>query len=233
MTSSDGFCSALTFAPGELGTVCQPPAPTATRQTPTPISVPPPSSTSSTPQATPTTSTSAPLSAPLPPAIPRPPSGQTNPINNTAILNPAGSPSTFSARPASPARSMSASSIATDASFARVPDQNALPAMNNPTPSLSAMPSVAAAGSNLPLFTPPQTPGHHANGSVGSVQGLNAALKRPSDASESSAAGIKRPNDSGDTPAEEAPKEKRRRIAPTPVTDSESSAPPPPPAGSS
>ena len=96
---------------------------------------------------------------------------------------------------------MSISSIATDTSFARVPDQNALLVMNNPTPSMSSIPSLAAAGSNLPLFTPPQTPGHYANGAVPSVV---AGIKRPSDASEAAA---------------EEGRERKRRIAPTLVNE--------------
>jgi chromatin assembly factor 1 subunit B len=63
----------------------------------------------------------------------------------------------------------------------------------------------------VPLFTPPQTPGHHVNGSVGSVSGVIAGVKRPSDASEAA--------------VEEGRGEKKRRIAPTPV---EGLAPPPP-----
>ncbi|EMC94435.1 hypothetical protein BAUCODRAFT_124062 [Baudoinia panamericana UAMH 10762] len=203
MTSSDGFCSALTFAPGELGNIYQPPA-TAARHTPTPISVAVANSAASTPQATPTNA-SAPTPASFMPTLVRQPSSQ-NGTPAPPIPNPTPSPFTSAPRPASPARSMSASSIATEASFARAPDQNAPPTMNYPTPSLSFMPSVAAAGSSVPLFTPPQTPGHHVNGSVGSVSSVSlAGMKRPSDASEAA--------------VEEGQREKRRRIAPTPVVD--------------
>lgn len=192
MTSSDGFCSALTFAPGELGTVHHP-QPSMARQTPTPISVARANSAASTPQATPTTT-------PAVPAMARQPSNQGN--NGTIAPPPAPSASPFSqpARPVSPARSMSASSAA---SFAHPPDQNAPPVMNNPTPSMSSVPSMTAAGSSsagpLPLFTPPQTPGGpSANNSV--TSGAVAGVKRESVASETS---------------EDSNREKRRRIAPT------------------
>ncbi|KAK4889472.1 Chromatin assembly factor 1 subunit [Elasticomyces elasticus] len=202
MTSSDGFCSALTFAAGELGTVYHPPTAGTPRQTPQPISITKANSAASTPQATPTAAT-APLSAPFPPAnLPRQPSVQ----RETPTAAPSPSPYNTSApRPVSPARSMSTSSIATDVSFARfVPDQNAPPVMNNPTPSMTSLPSVAAAGSaaGLPLFTPPQTPGVTINGSASNVV---AGVKRPSDASEA---------------AVEEGREKKRRIAPTLVEGS-------------
>lgn len=198
MTSSDGFCSALTFAPGELGSVYHPP-PGAARQTPTPISVARANSASSTPQATPTT-------IPAVPALPRQPSNPPTNNSNTIAPPPAPSPSplTQPARPASPARSMSASSAA---SFAHPPDQNAPPAMNNPTPSMSSVPSIAAAGSGgatgpLPLFTPPQTPG---------------ASAASNGAASAAAAGVKREGEG----AEEGGREKRRRIAPTLVSAEE------------
>jgi chromatin assembly factor 1 subunit B len=196
MTSSDGFCSALTFAPGELGTIHYPP-PNAPRHTPAPISVARANSATSTPQATPTTVPA------LPTMMARQSSNQSN--SNTIAPPPAPSPSPFShpARPASPARSMSASSTT---SFAHPPDQNPPPAMNNPTPSMSSMPSMTAAGSNvqssLPLFTPPQTPGgsNVYTGSMGNGSSVVAGVKRESVASDTS---------------EDGTKEKRRRIAPT------------------
>jgi chromatin assembly factor 1 subunit B len=198
MTSSDGFCSALTFSPGELGTVHHPP-PSISRHTPTPISVARANSAASTPQATPTT-------VPAVPAMTRQPSSQTN--NNGIIAPPPAPPaSPFSqpARPVSPARSMSTSSAATQSSFAYPPDQNPPPVMNNPTPSMSSVPSMIAAGSGasgpLPLFTPPQTPGGSSSYSS-SVLGAVNGIKRESIASESSE------ENNGN-------RDKRRRIAPT------------------
>lgn len=211
MTSSDGFCSALTFAPGELGSVYHHPATASTRGTPAPISVVKANSAASTPQQTPTAST-APVSATLVPSMARQLSQSATPA---PPVHASPSPFTHAPRPASPARSMSQSSIATEASFARAPDQNPPPVMNNPTPIVSSIPSVAAAGSNVPLFTPPQTPGHHVTTSTGSVASVTG-LKRPSDASEAA--------------VEEGKADKRRRVAPTPVTEA-NTAPPPPATG--
>jgi chromatin assembly factor 1 subunit B len=258
MTSSDGFCSALTFSPGELGTVYHPPA--NAKHTPTPISVARANSASSTPQPTPNPTSATGAAPPVPP-MPR----QHSHSNPTPPTNPSPSPYTPAARPASPARSparsMSVSSIGTEASFARAPDQNAPPVMNNPTPSMSAMPPIAAtgmfstmtdliicrltnrSGSNsnpggIPLFTPPQTPGHHVNGSTNSVPGMVApSVKHESNASETGnvAAGVKREIQASES-AEESGREKRRRIAPTLVTDGDGTAsarpPPPQPAAS-
>jgi chromatin assembly factor 1 subunit B len=91
--------------------------------------------------------------------------------------------------------------------------------MNNPTPSMSSVPSMTAAGSGtsgpLPLFTPPQTPGGPSNNN-GSSLGVVAGVKRESVAPEAS---------------EEPNREKRRRIAPTlvEVGGEPASAPPAPP----
>lgn len=203
MTSSDGFCSTLAFAAGELGSIYHQPG-GSIRHTPTPISVAKANSAQSTPQATPTLASPHPM-----PSVPR-----TLSHNSAAAPpNPPASPfaTATAVRPASPARSASASSIATQSSFA-FPDQ----IMNNPTPSVSSMPSIAAAGSNtpsVPLFTPPQTPGvSMAAPSTTSTIPQIAGLKRNSNASEVS---------------EEGNKEKKRRIAPTLVRDN--SLPPPPP----
>lgn len=226
MTSSDGFCSALTFAPGELGTVYHPPA--STKHTPAPISVGKANSAASTPQATPTAS-SAGLDKPA--AVPSAPRSASIASNAAVIGAPSPSPFPLERqRPASPARSMSASSIGTESSFARAPDQNAQPG-NNPTPQMSAMPSVADGG--MPLFTPPQTPGHHANGSVSSVPGMvSTHVKRESSASVESVvtsasnvvAGVKR----GSVAAESedgGEVQKKRRIAPTLVSGSDDQPP--------
>lgn len=143
MTSSDGFCSALTFAPGELGAIYHPPS--STKHTPTPISVAKANSASSTPQPTPNATSAGATAPPVPPLLRQ--HSNSNPLPPT---NPSPSSYTPAARPASPARSparsMSVSSIGTEASFARAPDQNAPPVMNNPTPSMSSMPPIAATG---------------------------------------------------------------------------------------
>lgn len=228
MSSSDGFCSALTFAPGELGNIYHPPPAASARPSPAPISVTKANSAASTPQPTPTGST-APSQAPL--AVPGRPASNSNPpppqpgaIPRAANASPAPMstiPGAFGGRPASPARSMSASSIATEASFARVPDQNAPPVMNNPTPSLTSLPSLAAAGSSnpvtssIPLFTPPQTPGQSQVGgpAIGAPPAVSG-VKR-----ESVASAVSESEDQG--------REKRRRVAPTLVEGEGAPRPPP------
>ncbi|RMY55848.1 hypothetical protein D0865_03956 [Hortaea werneckii] len=217
MTSSDGFCSALSFAPGELGTVYHSPVPAIPRHTPTPISVGKANqSTASTPQATPTAA-SAPSAQPAPPpTLPRQPSSQSG---TPALHHPSPSPLTNPARPASPARSISASSIATDTSFARVPDQANGVLMSNPTPTVSGMPSIAAAGSSgVPLFTPPQTPGHSIGSGLANSGAAASAVPGATvqGGASSQAAGIKRSSEAADSAVgSDEGKGKKRRIAPT------------------
>ncbi|KAK5256953.1 Chromatin assembly factor 1 subunit, partial [Cryomyces antarcticus] len=181
MTSSDGFCSCLTFAPGELGQIyhgsVHPKHHLGVINTAT-------SSAVSTPLPTPTQTTI--------PSLPRQPS-----------LNHAPSPSLFATNtPASPARSMSASSITTQYSFAHVPDQNGGMAMNNPTPALSSVPGIAAANSGngmvggVPLYTPPQTPAAGSQSAASSVVGVGAKRE-------------------ADSESEVVENSKKRRIAPT------------------
>ncbi len=228
MTSSDGFCSALTFAPGELGSVYHQPA--SARHTPAPISVTKANSATSTPQATPTASSAGFEKPSVAPSMARQPSV----TSNAGTSAPSPFPSEKQ-RPVSPACSMSASSIGTESSsFARVPDQNPHPG-NNPTPQMSALPSVAAGG--LPLFTPPQTPGHHANGSTNIVPGmLPSGVKRESNASVESVttavtnvvAGVKRESGTSDSTDGGEERSKKRRIAPTLVSGADGSAVPTP-----
>lgn len=192
ITSSDGFCSCLTFGTGELGTVYHQPA--QPKHVPTHINTAAAASVTCTPTQTPT--------QPNMPSLPRQQSSQGH----------APSPSPFTVnRPASPARSMSASSIATQ-------DTNGL---NSQTPQISSVPSLTAANptggtlGGMPMFTPPQTPGYTAT--LAATPSQNAPL---------SFTGTKR---EGET-TEEGPKEKRRRVAPTLVSETEPATPPAPPA---
>ncbi|OJD33715.1 wd40 repeat-like protein [Diplodia corticola] len=255
MTSSDGFCSCLTFAPGELGQVHPGPAkhhPAAINTTATI------SSNQSTPTPTPTQASA--------PSVPKP--------SSSGSGFPA-SPSSFApARPASPARSMSASSVATQGSFAPGPDPNVT--LNQQTPSMGAVPGVAAANSGpvgqVPMWTPPHTPmpgtqggggTHSAASSVSGAGGVNPLPggRRESESEKEEASSStaepskKRESEKG---GEKGPEPKRRRIAPTLVSaaadddddDDDGTAPaaaqqqqqqqqqqqpppPPPPAGSS
>lgn len=158
MTSSDGFCSVLTFAPGELGQNYIGEVPTAKHPVPPTAA----SSSQNTPMQTPT-STIAPPS-PFPPSHHRTSSYPIAPSPPPAPLGP-------NMRPSSPTRSNSTSSVATQSSFA--------PGLINNNPSLvsGSVPSIAAGNHGFvsSVNTPPQTP----RSTTGSVSGL----KR--DASES------------------------------------------------
>lgn len=134
MSSSDGFCSTLTFTPGELGSVY--PGPHPTHNHPHPIistTLPAPFPNANTPLTTPTLA--SPGLSKVSPAFPPP-----------AAPSPAPSSTTFQVRPGSPTRSNSQSSIATLASQSQPPG-------NAPTPILSSIPGVS-----IPMTTPPQTP---------------------------------------------------------------------------
>lgn len=139
MSSSDGFCSTLSFAPGELGQPYTAPAMSAAHQ----YHHRPPASGSSSTYAT-----------PLPT-----PTYSSSPVKLSASLaSPGNSYSTPvpPVRPASPPRSNSVCSVATQGST----QQSTV--VNNPTPTLGTVPLVTAANSTqppiLPLTTPPQTP---------------------------------------------------------------------------
>ena len=129
MSSSDGFCSNLTFSPGELGQIFTGFVPTA--QHPSPASISAVSSTQSTPMPTPT-------AASAPPSFEK-------------ATTPGHAPSP-APQPPSPTRSNSTSSIVTQSS--QIITNNPTPTFGN-VPSLAATnPSF----SNLPWTTPPQTP---------------------------------------------------------------------------
>ncbi|KAL4820596.1 WD40-repeat-containing domain protein [Aspergillus spinulosporus] len=163
MSSSDGFCSTLSFTPGELG---QP---------------------YTAPLSAPQTTGTGPASALHTPTDP------TKPVHLQTAPPP----------PASPARSNSVSSIATQRA-----SQQAETVVNNPTPTLGSVPLVTATHSaqppaTLPLTTPPETP---MSQSEASNAGSTVLGKR----SESEKA------ESQDLiPTEQAQPPKKRRVAPT------------------
>ena len=176
MSSSDGFCSNLTFNPGELGQIYSGHVPTAHH----PSSA---ISTMSTAQPSPTTASAPPFDR-----------------QSTPVLAPLASPAPLP--PPSPTRSNSTSSIATQSSQM----------INNPTPTLGSVPSVAATNpsfSGLPWTTPPQTP-------------MSGVVSRPSSVSGS----VLGKRDTSESEREEVAIPKKRRIAPTLVRDED------PPAGS-
>ncbi|KAG7132379.1 putative WD repeat-containing protein C26H5.03 like [Verticillium longisporum] len=148
ITSSDGFCSTLSFSPGELGQVYQGEVPTAKN----PVLGATPSSNQNTPVPTPTSVFAPP--SPFPnnglPQQQRTPAGAMtapSPPSHAGFANPP---------PQSPARSNSTSSVATQSSAAQ-------PGVTtNPSLIVGSMPSITATNSGkitgVPLTTPPETP---------------------------------------------------------------------------
>ncbi|OAL05679.1 WD40 repeat-like protein [Phaeosphaeriaceae sp. SRC1lsM3a] len=217
MTSSDGFCSAVTFAPGELGEKYTGPLATHSRpsHTPAAINTTGTPSNHSTPTPTPTTGSMSGSVAATAPAMQRQPSAGF----------PASPSSFIPARPGSPTRSNSVSSIA---SFA--PSAGDQSSMNAPTPAMSSVPSLAAANSGpVPMWTPPLTPahGHGSHSASSSVSGIPNIInlgRRESERSESDrdeASGSKKRELQPVPEVEEGRDNKKRRIAPIPVVDSD------------
>ncbi|KAF2199705.1 WD40 repeat-like protein [Delitschia confertaspora ATCC 74209] len=219
MSSSDGFCSALTFAPGELGEKYHGPiaAQVKHHHAPSTISTTAASSNNSTPTPTPTAATSSASVAVNTPSLHKQPSAGF----------PASPSSFFPARPSSPARSNSVSSITTQSSFmTSVGDQSVV--VNNPTPTMSQVPGLAAANSGpvgpMPMWTPPLTPAHghgsthSTSSSVSGVPGGSKASVRRESESEKEDAGSapSKKRELQPVPETEEGREgKKRRIAPT------------------
>ncbi|KEZ42259.1 Uncharacterized protein SAPIO_CDS6117 [Scedosporium apiospermum] len=179
ITSSDGFCSTLSFAPGELGEIYTGDVPSLKNPTLSgPVTSAP---VQNMPVLTPTSAFAPPspyhghqhrnstgsFTAPSPPT--------------PALSFPAG-------RPSSPARSTSASSVTTQASTA---------VLSNPPLIVGSVPGIVATNSGkvtgVPITTPPETPRN-----------------------TSTVAGVKR--DASEAERDEVKEPKKRRVAPTPVT---------------
>ena len=139
MSSSDGFCSTITFAPGELGSIYGGPIPhPPSLQHSLSIGTSQPAQPSPIP--TPTGSTA--------PSFSRLPSTGTFASPNPH--NPTASPTK--------SRSNSVSSIATQGSFAQ-PSSTVAMMGNSPTPFMGTVPGVTAGSNGSLLFsTPPATP---------------------------------------------------------------------------
>ncbi|MCJ1306475.1 hypothetical protein MMC25_000118 [Agyrium rufum] len=168
MSSSDGFCSAVAFTPGELGQIYTGPA--ASSQHPN-LAISISSSPHPSPLPTPTTSVAPSASSPA--------------KHLTSLQGPAPSPSGNNSRPFSPTRSNSASSVTTQSS--QIPLIS-----NNPTPFVGNVPSVAATNSapaGLPIYTPPMTPMSSANATAALPAGKrDFGAASESDASDSGGA---------------------------------------------
>lgn len=219
MSSSDGFCSSLTFATGELGEKYTGPLVKESRHAHTPSIDTATSRTSnhSTPTPTPTTSQMPTATTATAPPMTRQPSAGF----------PASPSSFIPARPGSPTRSNSVSSIATASSFAA--NAGDMGVMNAPTPSMSAVPSLAATNSGpvggMPMFTPPLTPAHGQHGthsassSVSGIHGISSGVRRESDTERDETVSPRKKRELQAVPeAEEGRETKKRRIAPTLVS---------------
>lgn len=175
MSSSDGFCSALTFAPGELGQVYTGAVPPTHHLAPLQSTS---SSTQSTPAPTPTTAHPTPI--PI-----------TRQSSNTILSTMSPLPII---RPASPTRSNSASSIATQSSLAPThAHPHTIPNPPAPTPNLPPSQSGTATG-GLPLTTPPQTPMsvNLSNSSVNAHGKRDSAIASESEQEETQGTAAKR-----------------------------------------
>jgi chromatin assembly factor 1 subunit B len=198
MSSTDGFCSTLSFAPGELGTVYTGPHPTLAH--PTLGSVPA------------TTSQNTLAAIPTPPlpvsAAPSPSLTKVSPVPiPPAQPSPAPTQTSFNIRSHSPTRSNSQSSIATMSSISNL--------ANNPTPTLGHVPLVTAANSAPPvgippMTTPPQTPlgGYYGHGGRSASGSVSESVLGKRDTG-----GIASESDEGRQ--EDGGARKKRRIAPT------------------
>ncbi|KAK2048126.1 WD repeat domain-containing protein [Colletotrichum somersetense] len=199
VSSSDGFCSTLSFAPGELGQVYQGDLPT-TKSPAVPGSTAAPTSASNqnTPVPTP--------SAVFAPPSPFPNGGAHHHRNSmSSFTAPSPPPAGFvSQRPQSPARSNSTSSVATQSSNV----------VTNPPLIVGSVPGIAVANSakvtGVPMTTPPETP--RTNAATTAASGSTSGT-----AGGTVAGGIKR--DASEGEKEEGSEPKKRRIAPTPVVE--------------
>lgn len=180
MSSSDGFCSALSFVTGELGASYQGPP---SRRSHRPSAMDIVGSNNSTAQASPTSELM--------------PGGKGHPPSAGFVPSP--SPMA-SARPPSPTRSNSTSSIATQSSFAHPGGV----VISNPTPSVTKLPGVAASGSSA---LPSPTPSASFASSTGALPTVIPAKRD----GETQAGKEEAPDDTHDA--------KRRRIAPTLVSE--------------
>lgn len=195
MSSSDGFCSTLSFAPGELG---QPYTG---------------STSAATNPAGPGTPSANVTPLPTPTHVPSPIKATHTPVTTAG----SAASNTSQAPPASPARSNSACSVTTQSST-----QQAGNVVNNPTPTLGSVPLVTATHSaqppTLPLTTPPQTP---LPGSRGNTTSFSSVLGKR-DTTTASESEKEETKSSESAPAQPP---KKRRIAPTLVSAGTDSAP--------
>ena len=154
MTSSDGFCSNVSFNPGELGQTYSGHVPTAHHPSP---AISTASSAQPTPTPTPTTAAAPFFEKQVPPL---------------GMTSHSPAPSAPSAYPSSPTRSSSGSS--SQAPLSQTTNPSGI-IISNPTPTVGNVPSVTAPNTSvggLPWTTPPQTPRAGAISTSSSISGV-------------------------------------------------------------
>ncbi|KAK2073864.1 hypothetical protein P8C59_008109 [Phyllachora maydis] len=155
ISSSDGFCSVLSFSPGELGQTYSA-DPGSHKNT---LASTPSATSHSTPAPTPTS-----IFAPPSPYHTGAQQGHRNSSSSRTARSPPPTASFAHQQPTSPARSNSTSSVMTQASAATC-------VISNPPLIAGHVPSIAAAKSGkvtgVPVTTPPETPRPMANGPAG------------------------------------------------------------------
>lgn len=151
ISSSDGFCSTLSFAPGELGEVYKGETGPSKAHSGVGTSV----SSQNTPTPTPTSNFAPPSPYPNGPHH-----QHRNSASSFTAPSPPASTSAAPQRPSSPTRSNSTSSVATQSGVVSNP-----PLISGNVPGIAATNSAKVTG--VPLTTPPETPKNGASGPAG------------------------------------------------------------------
>lgn len=167
VTSSDGFCSTISFSPTDIGEIYKGDVSAHRRRQETAEATA--TSTQNTPTPTPTSQFAPP--SPFP-------NGHRHRDSSCSFAAPSPSPaaSFVNQRPSSPARSNSTSSVMTQAS--------AVPAAGPPTLMAGSVPGLTATNSGkvtgVPITTPPETPRSTAASVAGSKRELSESEKEDS-----------------------------------------------------
>ncbi|QPG96100.1 hypothetical protein C2857_003176 [Epichloe festucae Fl1] len=173
ISSSDGFCSSLSFAVGELGeSIRGEIAPARASSTANATASTTATSTQNTPTATPTTS--------FAPPSPFPSGSHHQHLNSASSFAapspPASAPPTLQ-RPSSPTRSNSTSSIATQSSSVPTGVISNPHLISGSVPGLTATNSAKAGG--VPMTTPPETPRSTAGSKRDASESEKEDIKEP------------------------------------------------------
>ncbi|KAG6007827.1 hypothetical protein E4U54_008782 [Claviceps lovelessii] len=169
ISSSDGFCSSLSFAAGELGEVYK-------GETVPAKALPTASVTATSSQNTPTPTSTTTFAPPSPFS-----SGlhqQRNSANSLTAPSPPGSVPPMLQRPSSPTRSNSTSSIATQPSSVPTGVLSNPHLISGSVPALTAINSSKSGG--IPMATPPETPRSTTGSTTGPKRDVSDSEKEES-----------------------------------------------------